>query len=70
MIGILPEKVRELYRVPEGVQPLAGFAIGYAADPNTLAEVYRQRDLATRQRKPLAEFMFGGQWGKASPIIQ
>ncbi len=70
MIGILPEKVRELYRVPEGVQPLTGLAIGYAADPNALAEVYRQRDLATRQRKPLAEFMFGGQWGKVSSIIQ
>ena len=70
MIGILPDKARELYRVPEGVQPLTGLAIGYAADPNTLAEVYRQRDLAPRQRKPLAEFMFGGQWGTPSPIIQ
>ncbi len=70
MIGILPDRARELYRVPEGVQPLTGLAIGYAADPNTLAEVYRQRDLAPRQRKPLAEFMFGGQWGTPSPILQ
>ena len=29
MIGILPDRVRELYRVPEGVQPLTGLAIGY-----------------------------------------
>jgi nitroreductase len=69
MIGILPDKARELYRIPEGVQPLTGLAIGYAADPNTLAEVYRQRDLAPRQRKPLAEFVFGGQWGTASPVV-
>jgi hypothetical protein len=66
MIGILPEKARELYRIPEEVQPLTGLAIGYAADPNTLPETYRQRDLALRQRKPLAEFVFGGQWGTPS----
>ncbi len=70
MIGILPDKARELYRVPEGVQPLTGLAIGYAADPNTLPEVYRQRDLAPRQRKPLAEFVFSGQWGTASHLVE
>ena len=70
MIGILPDKARELYRVPEGVQPLTGLAIGYVADPNTLPEAYRQRDLAPRQRKPLAEFVFGGQWGTASNIVR
>ena len=48
MIGILPERVRELYRIPEGVQPLTGLAIGYVADPNILPDVYRQRDLAPR----------------------
>jgi nitroreductase len=68
MIGILPDKARELYRVPEGVQPLTGLAIGYAADPAILAEVYRQRDLAPRQRKALAEFVFGGEWGTASKL--
>jgi nitroreductase len=69
MIGILPDKARELYRVPEGVQPLTGLAIGYVAEPDTLAEVYRQRDLAPRQRKPLAEFVFGGEWGTASRLV-
>jgi nitroreductase len=70
MIGILPDKARELYRIPEGVQPLTGLAIGYAADPDILPEVYKQRDLAPRQRKPLAEFVFGGQWGAASNIAK
>ena len=37
MIGILPDKARELYRIPEGVQPLTGLAIGYAADPEYAA---------------------------------
>jgi nitroreductase len=70
MIGILPERARELYRIPEGVQPLTGLAIGYVGDPSTLPEAYRQRDLAPRQRKPLGEFVFGGQWGTASNIVK
>lgn len=69
MIGILPDRARELYGIPEDVQPLTGLAIGYAGDPAALDESYRERDLAPRPRKPLAEFVFGGQWGKASAIV-
>jgi nitroreductase len=69
MIGIVPDKARELYRIPEGVQPLTGLAIGYAADPGTLPEKLRERDLAPRQRRPLAKFVFGGEWGKAAASI-
>ena len=68
MIGILPDRARELYGIPDGVQPLTGLAIGYAGDPEILPDAYKQRDLAARQRKPLAEFVFGGRWGAASPI--
>lgn len=70
MIGILPDKARELYGIPEGVQPLTGLAIGYVADPTILPEAYRQRDLAPRQRKSLAEFVFGAQWGTASNVVK
>lgn len=63
MIGILPERVRELYNVPAAVLPLTGLAIGYAAGPEGLPEKYRQRDEAPRGRKPLSEFVFGDQWG-------
>jgi nitroreductase len=69
MIGILPDKARALYRIPEGVQPLTGLAIGYAADPSSLPEKYRERDLAPRTRKPLAEFVFGQAWGSASRTL-
>ena len=70
MIGILPDKARETYRIPEGVQPLTGLAIGYAADPNTLPEKYRERDLAPRSRKSLNQLVFDGKWGVASKIIK
>lgn len=70
MIGILPDRVRELYDVPAGVLPLTGLAIGYAADPERLPEKFRERDLAPRGRKPLAEFVFGQTWGTASKHVQ
>jgi nitroreductase family protein len=69
MIGILPDRVRELYHVPEGVLPLTGLAIGYAGDASALPEKLRPRDLARRPRKPLVQFVFGGQWGTPSRIL-
>ena len=70
MIGILPDRAREVYAIPEGVQPLTALAIGYAADPDTLSDNYRERDLAPRARKPLAEFVFGGEWGAAARVVK
>jgi nitroreductase len=69
MIGILPDRARELYQVPEGVQPLTGLAIGYVGDPAALPENLRARDAARRPRKPLAEFVFAGRWGRGSPLV-
>ena len=48
MIGIHPDRARELFRVPDGVQPFTGLAIGYAADPATAPEPLRQRDAVRR----------------------
>jgi nitroreductase len=70
MIGILPDRAREVYLIPEGVQPLTGLAIGNAADPSALPENLRERDLAPRSRKALAEFVFGGQWGAAADLVK
>ncbi|MFO0809659.1 MAG: nitroreductase family protein [Gemmataceae bacterium] len=70
MIGILPDKAREVYRIPEGVEPKTALAIGYAADPATLPEKLKQRETAPRGRKPLAEFVFGGEWGKTSGLVR
>jgi nitroreductase len=69
MIGILPDRARELYRIPANVQPLTGLAIGYAADPDQLPEKLRERDRAPRKRKRLAEFVFGDAWGSASRLV-
>ena len=70
MIGILPDKAREIYAIPEGYEPLTGIAIGYAGDPRALPEGLRERDLARRPRKPLKEFVFSQTWGNVSEIIK
>ncbi len=68
MIGILPERARDLYQIPDGFRPLTGLAIGYVGNPNTLPEKYREHDLGPRQRKPLAELVFGGRWGQRQTL--
>jgi nitroreductase len=68
MIGILPDKARDLYGIPVGVQPFTGLAIGYATDPEAVPEALRGRDIARRPRRPLAEFVFSGQWGTPSTL--
>lgn len=69
MAGFHLEKARELFRIPEGYEPVAAIALGYAGDPATLPEPLRERELAPRTRKPLEEFVFTGQWGQTSPLV-
>ncbi len=68
MAGILPDKARELYQIPEGWAPVAGFALGYSGDPKTLPEKLQQRETAPRSRKPLESFVFTSGWGKAARL--
>lgn len=68
MAGILPDKARELFGIPDGFQAVTAMAIGYAVDPATLPDELRERDTAPRQRRPLAETVFSGAWGKAADL--
>jgi nitroreductase len=68
MMGIVPERARELYKIPEHSRALTGIAIGYIGDLATLPDALRARDLAPRTRKPLAEFVFGSAWGDAATL--
>jgi len=70
MIGILPDRARELYEIPADIQPLTGLAIGYEGDINKLPENIRERDRARRGRKSQAEFVFTGKWGTALDRIK
>jgi nitroreductase len=70
MAGIQPERARELYGIPENAEAVTALAIGYLAPPEGLPEKLRDRELAPRQRKRLAEFVFGGSWGSPSELVR
>lgn len=65
MAGIVPDKARVLYRIPEGVQPYTALAIGYPADPATLSDDLRVQETTPRTRKPLGEIVHTGEFGKS-----
>ncbi|MEI8291262.1 MAG: nitroreductase family protein [Verrucomicrobiota bacterium] len=69
MIGILPDKAREAYQIPEHCEAWTAMAIGYKADPANMPDTLKERDLTPRQRKPLEEFVFTGHWGKPAPLV-
>jgi nitroreductase len=70
MAGIDPERARRTFNVPPDHEVVAGIALGYPGDPASLPDPLRQRELAPRERKPLAAFVFTGQWGSPSPLAK
>ena len=67
MIGIEPDRVRELYAVPEGVEPLTALAIGVAGEAAALPDKLRERETAPRTRKALTELVFAERYGRPAP---
>ena len=70
MGGIHRDKVQEVYQIPETHDVVAGIALGYYGELEQLPEDIREREVAPRQRKPLAEFVFGGVWGETAEILR
>lgn len=62
MIGIHPDRAKETYGIPEGFEAWTAMAVGYPADPATLPDPLKERDLAPRQRKSIREFVFSEKW--------
>jgi len=70
MAGFDPHKAIELFEIPSGWEPIAAFVIGYPGNPESLPDTLRQRETASRERKPLAEFVMGDHWGKTAAFVQ
>lgn len=70
MAGILPDRIKDTYGVPEGYEPVTGVAIGYSGDSNSLSETLRERELAPRERNPLPVFVFSETWGQPSRLVR
>jgi nitroreductase len=69
MAGIDQDKVREVYGLPENCEAIAGWAIGYGGEPDALEGKLKEAEESPRTRKALAEFVFGGEWGKAADFV-
>jgi nitroreductase len=69
MAGFDAHKAIDLFSIPSGWEPIAAFTIGYPGDPQSLPENLRERELAPRKRKPLAEFVMSGSWGQPASFL-
>jgi nitroreductase len=63
MAGFDAQKAKQVAGIPEGWEPIAAFVIGYPGEHSSLPERFRDRELAPRTRKPIADFVMTGQWG-------
>jgi nitroreductase len=70
MAGFDPEKARQVFGIPPGWEPIAALAIGYPGDPASLPPPLKDREMAPRARKPIAEFVMAGQWGHTAPFAR
>lgn len=65
MAGFDDQKARQVFGIPDGFMPMAMIAVGHPGDPETLPPKQKDRELAPRTRKPLAEIAFASRWARA-----
>ena len=70
MAGFDTVRARTDLGIPDGYDPVAMIGIGYAGEPATLPESLRQKEVASRKRKPLAESVFTVNWGTPSMLMK
>lgn len=70
MAGFNVEQARSAYSIPDSHAPMAAWALGYPADPESLEPEMRERELAPRSRHPLDRFIFRGSWKGIHPLVQ
>ena len=69
MAGFDAEKARQAFAIPADWEPVAAMALGYPGNPESLPERLREREIAPRMRKPVAEFVMSGTWGHTAPFV-
>lgn len=65
MAGFDPDRARSKFLIPAQFEPVVAGAIGYLGDPEELPGPLRQKELAPRERRPLSEIVYTGEWGCA-----
>lgn len=60
MIGIDPDKCREVFGISNTLEPVTALAIGYAGDAKHIDATYTDRDNKPRERKPIDTLVIAG----------
>lgn len=68
MGGFNGDTAREIFEIPERFTPVVAIAIGHPADPNTLSDDLRAKELTPRTRKALSDFVHTGTWGHTGEL--
>ena len=69
MSGIVADRIRDAWSLPDDVLPLTALAIGRAASLPETPEDLRDRQRRPRERRRLPEFVFGKRWGEPAPFL-
>lgn len=60
MIGIEPDRAREVFDLSDSLEAFTGLAIGYAGDASVVSQDYAEREKKPRERKPIEDLIIGG----------
>ncbi len=69
MAGILPDKIRGAYQIPDQFEPVAGIALGYPGNPESLSDQLKKKELGARTRNAASDFVFSARWGQQSKLV-
>lgn len=61
--GFDKERAAEMLELPDGIRAMSMVALGHAADPESLTEEQREREMSPRIRRPQVEFVHGDRFG-------
>lgn len=64
MGGFSAEKTAEVFSIPEQYTSMAMMTVGYQLAEDKITGELMERESSERQRNPLAEQFFDGEWGK------
>jgi nitroreductase len=70
MGGIHTDKARELFNIPEDFDVVSLFTLGYLGDIKDLPEEFHKSEQRKRERKPLSELVFEGEFGQTSSLAK
>jgi nitroreductase len=57
MAGFFPDKAREIFALPESLEPMTMAVAGYIGDPSVLSEFNQGREAQIQERKPFTEIL-------------